>query len=347
MKQLLIFAFFVLTTAQAFAGNIAHEGGISGGGGDTIEPHPVGMYSIESILQSARFQAFMFLNTRLAQIHLSKIAHPNGNSAPELIQTVKIFVNSTGPCRDAGGNAVDGSIYSPQPNTICISSFTLGTKLNEDSAFSQTLALVVHEYTHLVGASEDEADRIQEVARREFHRSPKYRMELELSSRFADAWHDFVGKIPKLKESEAKNTKSYMEKMVAFVNISNASEAYNDLLLQYDSMMTPAQQVKAKVLAAKWDIISIGVKLFIWGADYETTEKDDYEKGFGDRKEVKVSDFERTQIFSFYGDRLPATDVMVLKIENDQDIAPAVNSLFAEWKALYQEICASQQAAMF
>lgn len=47
--------------------------------------------------------------------------------------------------------------------------------------------------------------------------------------------------------------------------------------------------MKAKVLAAKWDIIRTGVELFIWGATFETTEKADYEKAFGSRKEVKVS----------------------------------------------------------
>lgn len=153
----------------------AGMGGISGGGGGTVPAKPVGKEEIRHILQDARYSAYLFYATALRNDLLTDLGVKNLPQALEAIKTHGIDINTQGPCLDNNGNPNDGSVNSGNPLYICISSKTLGEKLDDINAWAQTIALVVHEYAHLAGADEGQATQIQTRALFEVNRNPLYR----------------------------------------------------------------------------------------------------------------------------------------------------------------------------
>lgn len=84
------------------------------------------------------------------------------NNVIDKIRNYGIYA-APGSCYDANHNEVDGSIYSPIKNTICISTQRLGEKLTIENVRTQTIALVGHEYAHLQGLNEEQASYIQKM----------------------------------------------------------------------------------------------------------------------------------------------------------------------------------------
>lgn len=150
-----------LLVSATGSANILHDGGMSGGGGGTTIANPIGASGIESILFSARQSLFLYFNK------LSSYPFPTNpkidaikNDIQQIIMTTRIYAAADG-CQDKFGNDVDGSIYSPKEDSICISLKNLGSKLAVDNAKAQTVALVAHEYAHLMGYDEDDAVFVQ------------------------------------------------------------------------------------------------------------------------------------------------------------------------------------------
>lgn len=151
------------------------RGGISGGGGNTLVRDAAIAEDVIRTAQLARPQLHLFFN-RLS-------AKPEALS-PELYE--KLFAGETifkalndfgisfaldRPCYEDGGKERDGSINSPKAGDpgICISPFRIAGTVSRDEVRPQVLALIAHEYSHLLGSTEAEAviiqDLIREVAR--------------------------------------------------------------------------------------------------------------------------------------------------------------------------------------
>jgi hypothetical protein len=73
------------------------------------------------------------------------------------------------PCSNVNGQAKDGSIYGTKPGTLCLSPFLMAPKLNDYNVSRETAALMVHELSHLLGTTEDEANAIQQQALYDFN----------------------------------------------------------------------------------------------------------------------------------------------------------------------------------
>jgi hypothetical protein len=80
----------------------------------------------------------------------------------QVLHATKIELRMNAACQDADGAPVDGSIYASQPGAICISPFTMAPKLNQENYQVETIALVMHEASHLLGLNEDEAVQLQD-----------------------------------------------------------------------------------------------------------------------------------------------------------------------------------------
>ena len=180
--------------ALPFSAN-AGMGGISGGGGSTVPANPAGSYEIQSILEDARYSAYLFYATALRNDTLTNIGVKNLPQVLEVIKTNGIDINTKGPCFDNNGNPNDGSVNSSNPLYICISSKTLGKKLDEINAWAETVALVIHEYAHLVGATEDQAVQVQTKAISELIRNSAYKQSTE--SEFVDRFITYKSLIPR------------------------------------------------------------------------------------------------------------------------------------------------------
>ena len=176
-----VFASILAQSSLALAGT---TGGISGGGGGTTNPSPVsrervaeavekGPGPILAYLKGAQSRYDWALSTKSGELgdehgEREKALFIKLFSGPKTILDIyakaKIEIRSTEPCYDAEGKPWDGSVYASTPGAVCISSFTMAPKLSERNVASETMALIIHELSHQLGANEDEAQAIQNDA---------------------------------------------------------------------------------------------------------------------------------------------------------------------------------------
>ncbi len=79
----------------------------------------------------------------------------------QVIREAKIELSFDGPCIAPDGSEVDGSAPGSSADSICISIKRISEKLRTDNFRSQTLALIAHEFSHLAGTDETEAETLQ------------------------------------------------------------------------------------------------------------------------------------------------------------------------------------------
>lgn len=149
---------------------VTAQGGITGGGGGVIPANPVGAYQIKRIVEESQRDIRMYLKNDQRNYFESKpdeigdLLYSREKTIFNFLDEVLVEVRMNKPCYDGNGDEVDGSIYASLPNTICISAFRMGQTLINANAYSETLALVIHELSHLVGTNEDQAKVIQAKA---------------------------------------------------------------------------------------------------------------------------------------------------------------------------------------
>ncbi|QDK45236.1 hypothetical protein DOM22_08745 [Bdellovibrio sp. ZAP7] len=92
----------------------------------------------------------------------------NSPLTPELLEKLRQVVINT-PINVIGhdacyanGESKDAAAYSTPSNSICVSTWTLKTKLQLDNFKSQVLSLMIHEYSHLIGFNEEQATTLQQ-----------------------------------------------------------------------------------------------------------------------------------------------------------------------------------------
>ena len=93
--------------------------------------------------------------------HISSLLFSGPETIFEKIKKTKIKVDSKASCYDKDHSAVDASIYADEPNTICISSFSLSKSLNQRNFRAEVQSLLLHEYAHLKGVNEEDATELQ------------------------------------------------------------------------------------------------------------------------------------------------------------------------------------------
>lgn len=203
-KQNPIGVFLGLTLALT---STANAGGVGGGGGGTLPIDPVTAEEVHSVaIEGSGLLRLIFKGIEARK----PVAEPAiyqklfGGEATiyDKIGQTGIYVATTTPCYDTDGNPNDGSIVAPEPNKICISSFSITQKLPESEAFPQIFALIVHEYSHLVGCTEAEADAIQlyaaralKKARVDTYRARQLRMGATFSLGMFDSVHYRVNEL--------------------------------------------------------------------------------------------------------------------------------------------------------
>lgn len=168
-------------TAQA---SLAREGGVSGGGGNVINPQvpnrPMDLERAEQVVKSS------LSHTRAFFAH-AKVQYQRGQGSPEILsvyrklfsndenlrlvlKTVRPQIREHGPCYDYDQNPVDASVVSSQPDRFCISSFALSRKVLPEFIAAQAAALMAHEYTEIAGLGEFEAVLIQKQVLQDLQR---------------------------------------------------------------------------------------------------------------------------------------------------------------------------------
>jgi len=172
---------FALVLSLLVSLNVLAGPRVIGNGGDVIEENPVSVAYVQNIIPDARLfilmwlhglEGQMFLNNGLKGSNPRQLPIPTG--ANKLFSTeftqpkvydkmreLKINFKTQSACGSGGINETDGSTSSDKPNEICISGFSLARKLNDGNAKVQVEALIIHEISHLLGTTEEEAKAIQ------------------------------------------------------------------------------------------------------------------------------------------------------------------------------------------
>ena len=168
MKNLSTLFLSVFCSLNAFAG------GTTAGGGNITPEEKVSEANIEFAIKNSKIfissyinAAYSFEVTRTKGVYCNDVCELKGKILRskrnffEILANTKIEVKNNDFCYDNLGNKKDGSIYAKGNNAICISSYSLGKKLNINNYQNQITALVFHELTHLAGTSENEAVMLQ------------------------------------------------------------------------------------------------------------------------------------------------------------------------------------------
>lgn len=165
MKYSIFLLSLVLTIPTALAG------GFSGGGGNVKPGQRITKEdAIQAIEQNRRFVLFYFnarehfLKSSDEWTALDRKLFGAAPTVTDRALAVRVTIEKNGPCRDGKGNAVDGSAVATVPQSICISADRLVEKLDRQNFQMQVVALMIHEYSHLVGLNEREANTLQSQA---------------------------------------------------------------------------------------------------------------------------------------------------------------------------------------
>lgn len=157
---------------------------VVGNGGNVQEPHPVSVAYLQNLLPDARLFIVSWIQALDVQLHpqtnlvfrmprtlsipasfkkfFETHSNEDGNIYLELdwFRPPVIEFRTQSPCDSENGHT-DGSLMATEPARICISGFSMSKKLNAENAKNQLEALIVHELSHLMGATEVEAQEIQ------------------------------------------------------------------------------------------------------------------------------------------------------------------------------------------
>lgn len=168
-KKLILLPFLLISQTLLAGGN---TGGMDGGGGGTLPAHPASVYEIQDIAQEAKPQLLYLLNGYEwrekydqqkydQQKPLYRKLFSGPRKAQEVLKDLRLEVRLDKPCLTSGGIEVDGSIYALKSNTICLSAFRISQKIDKAAAEREVLALLMHEVSHFMGTTEDEAVDLQ------------------------------------------------------------------------------------------------------------------------------------------------------------------------------------------
>ncbi|MBX3040159.1 MAG: hypothetical protein KF789_05545 [Bdellovibrionaceae bacterium] len=137
---------------------------VIGNGGNSVGPQSAGVEGIERLLPGSRAQIRAWITSKERRnnptlIGSSRTAPMEITAFLGFLDSARIQFRTDSPCPSNSGHR-EGSIISLHPTVICISGFLLAS-LPMDSAPRELEALLVHELSHLLGADEEEAVRVQ------------------------------------------------------------------------------------------------------------------------------------------------------------------------------------------
>lgn len=175
MKKIFLCICVVFSIQVTVHADQLRHGGVSGGGGNVIDPREPDRYldpeEAEGIVESSHSIFYKYIVNKKKMFHSnqlnqtqSEVFRPVFEAPRDIIETihkVRVHVEDDHSCWDAQKRPVDGSIFSKKDNSICISAFNLAQKAHVEDIPHQSAALMLHEYSELVGLSEEEAVQVQ------------------------------------------------------------------------------------------------------------------------------------------------------------------------------------------
>lgn len=183
----------VLATCLGAFAHAERVGGVGSGGGGTTVPDPSSADEIAQALQEeSRFVIEAWFNRQeknyseqpadiKAQNPLRKFFESK-TGISQLLASTPVELRMTRSCFNSVGQPVDGSIYGSREGSLCMSPSSMAPKLSIYNYKAESFALLVHEFSHLLGADESEAVAIQKMALKDFLTKDPADLKLEMES---------------------------------------------------------------------------------------------------------------------------------------------------------------------
>lgn len=160
---------------SVFCGGPALASGVSGGGGNVMFPvdpkEPASINEAHSVVSHARPVLLNYLKDKREELAAGKMEPSEASIFEPLFNTGKgilhvarntgIDVENRRSCLDSSSAPVDGSIFSGHRGVVCLSSFSISKKVERSDVGAQSVALLAHEFTEVLGFEEDAAVTIQ------------------------------------------------------------------------------------------------------------------------------------------------------------------------------------------
>ncbi|MGZ3696391.1 MAG: hypothetical protein ACXVBL_19085, partial [Bdellovibrionota bacterium] len=286
----------------------ADTGDYDGGGGGTLPADPVSTKDVAQFIQKeAKLNLRLFLKYSLWSQQSSHFKIPSKlfdgpRTIYDVMENTDIEVRVDRPCFDNRGKETDASIYADAPGAICFSAFRVAPKLPEELMRKEVLALMLHEFSHLLGTTEKEAREYQAEAAfylKQATRDTGFRYidSLQLQARQTEFSFNFLqGNFDTLDALKLRDAFGQLNKdfdTIHFIDVNTSMAIYNADDSGYITLAAD------KLMLANWYVMGESNT-----GDYKYW-KGQYEKAFGDKQEITLSELhERTygHKVEFHGD---------------------------------------------
>lgn len=187
LKTPTFFILMMTLVASNLSYSFAKEGGVSGGGGNFIIAKPPDVLAheklVERVAKTSITDTHAYLIEKYRQFQTQTLSEVDqvlftnlftkSNNLHQVLQTFHPEIKEHKTCLDSYGQPVDASIAWIKENKFCFSAYTLRNKVEKQEMRPQAIALLVHEYSELLGAQEEEAFQLQKHVLNEISSSDK------------------------------------------------------------------------------------------------------------------------------------------------------------------------------
>jgi hypothetical protein len=157
----------VSTVASAAGFDV--QGGVSGGGGNTLTSGFATPAEVAQIIQNSKDQVIAVARMTGVRMRLfpeqysdqAKALFKVKNQLEQRISGMTIQILTDRPCIDVDGNARTGSWDARKPNFICLSAGDIARFVEKSEVRNQVAALILHEVSHSFGFDETAAYEFQ------------------------------------------------------------------------------------------------------------------------------------------------------------------------------------------
>lgn len=307
------------------------EGGISSGGGGTLPANPIGVFRVYEIVKDAKAALRMFYRLENQVTGDDPILYGldkfvvGPRNLITLLEETEIEVLNNKPCIDKNGNEVDASIVASKPGAICLSAFRIAPKLIEERAHIEILALITHELTHLLGATEKEAVDIQKYTAIRFEKvffenfgNQVWDMRERYSNLGAllNRAIEFAEKEDWAATNEALN-KYYMDSYSLFNELWGWKYPFS--IHNYD------QHIYNSIQQFRLTYLNIYIKTIMPPHAGQAYDIEDYETTFGESKVLTVKEIATHSSGSWFKDCKYCGTETVTKIESKEELLNQLN----------------------
>lgn len=323
-------------------------GDYDGGGGGTLPADPVSPKAVQEFIQNeAKLNLRLFVKydqlllDKNFESAIDKKLFEGERNLFDLIENTDVEIRMDRPCLDKNGEEKDASIYADRPNAICVSAARIAPKVMEENMRKEVLALMLHEFSHLLGTTETEAREFQKdcalrLMQTDRRAAGQFVFNLSLKHSNVEAkLRNLLSRIDTIAPNELADAMSDLNKTFS---ISEYYDGDKNFSLYNESEAAYQVVVSKRLMAALWFALgnSSDSSQSYWARKYNSL--------FGDRQEISIRDLDadfgagRSSLYQ---------DEKIQKLNSRADLKAFLQEFDANATALRSYLIALRQGLTF